>query len=334
MRRHGPIVLVVALLVGTAAAFAVAERVKLEKSPIRGPRVTSPFSPVCECPNRLAEISFRLSRADTVGVGIVDADGHLVRTIARDRRYLALHRLEFEWDGRDADGLVVAEGVYRPRLHFADRDRTIVLTNLIRVDTTPPEISSTGVRPRVFSPDGDGRRDGIAVRYAVNETARALLLVDGTRRVRGKLRGALKGQLQWYGRVDGASLPAGIYPLQLLAEDEAGNLSQAVAAGSVRIRYIELSPVELRVPVRSRFRLNVETDAASYSWRFAGRSGVAHGRALVLRARRRGRFPLVVQERGRRARALVVVTRRPSASNTVLLSPAAPNGSALPPKRR
>jgi hypothetical protein len=312
VRRHGPILLVLALLVGTAAAFAVAERVKLEKSPIRGPRVTSPFSPVCECPNRRAEISFRLSRPDTVGVGIVDADGHLVRTIARDRRYLALHRLEFEWDGRDSDGLVVAEGLYQPRVHFADRDRTIVLPNTIRVDTTPPEISSTGVRPRVFSPDGDGRRDGIAVRYAVNEkAARALLLVDGTRRVRGKLRDELKGQLQWYGRVGGASLPAGTYRLQLLGEDEAGNLSAPVAAGTVRIRYIEVAPRQVRVPLRSRFRVVIDTDAASYTWRFAGRSGVAHGPALVLRARKRGRFALVVEESGHRARTVVVVTRAP-----------------------
>lgn len=308
MRRHGPIVLVLALLVGTAAAFAVAERVKLGKSPIRGPRVTSPFSPICECPNRRATISFRLSRADAVGVGIVDADGHLVRTIARDRRYLALHRLEFEWDGRDSDGLVVAEGVYRPRVHFADRDRTIVLPSPIRVDTTAPELTARGVRPRVFSPDGDGRRDGVAVRYTVNETARALLFVDGVRRVRGKLRRPGIAQIQWYGLVDGESLPAGRYALQLVGVDEAGNSSVPVSAGEVRIRYIDVAPAQVRVRLGSRFRVAVDTDAASYTWRFAGRSGVAHGPALVLRARKRGRFALVVEHAGHGARATVVVT--------------------------
>ncbi len=310
MRRHGPILLVVALLTATAVAFVVAERVKLEKSPIRGPRVTRVFSPVCECANTAASISFLLSRPDTVGVGIVNENGDLVRTLVQDRRYLALHRLEFEWDGRNADGEVVPEGLYRPRVHFADRDRTIVLTNLIRVDTTAPTIVAKGVRPRIFSPDSDGRRDGVAVRYAANEPARALLLVDGVRRVRGKLRTRLKGQLQWYGRAAGSTFPAGTYRLQLVAEDEAGNVSRPVPAGTVRIRYIDVTPAFVRVKVGSRFRVGVDTDAASYAWRFAGRSGDAHGPALVLRARKPGRFALVVEELGHRARSVVVVTRR------------------------
>ena len=311
MRRHGPILLVLALLAGTAVAFVIAERVKLEKSPLRGQQVTRVFSPICECANRTARISFRLSRADTVGVGIVNADGDLVRTLVPDRRYLALHRLEFEWDGRNADGAVVPEGFYQPRVHFADRDRTIVLPNPIRVDTTPPAILAKGVRPRVFSPDGDGRRDGVAVRYSVSESpARALLLVKGVRRVRGKLRDSRQAQLQWYGRAEGNSFPAGTYRLQLVAEDEAGNVSKPVPAGAVRIRYIEVTPALVRVRVRARFRVRVDTDASSYTWRFAGRSGDAHGPALVLQARRPGSFPLVVEELGRRARSAVVVTRR------------------------
>ncbi len=300
--------LALALLVGTAAAFAVAERVKLEQSPIRGPRVTSPFSPICECPNRLTTISFQLSRADTVGVGIVDEDGHLVRTIAGDRRYLPLHRLEFEWDGRGSAGLVAAEGTYRPRVHFADRDRTIVLPSPIRVDTTSPEISAGGARPRVFSPDRDGRRDGIAVRYAVNETARALLFVDGVRRVRGKLHKAGTAQLQWYGRVATEPVRTGRHALRLVGVDQAGNRSMPVSAGEVRIRYVELAPTEVRVPLRSRFRVTVDTDASRYTWRFAGRSGVADRPALILRARTRGRFALVVEESGHAARTTVIVT--------------------------
>ena len=137
------------------------------------------------CAKRTASISFRLSRADTLGIGIVDSHDRLVRTLIRDRPYVALHRLEWNWNGRDNNGRIVPQGVYHPRVHFADRDRTIVLPNSIRVDTTPPKIKALGVRPRVFSPDGDGRAEGIAVRYRVNESsARAVLLVDGIRRVR------------------------------------------------------------------------------------------------------------------------------------------------------
>jgi hypothetical protein len=310
MRRHGPILLVVALLAGTAAAFAVAERVKLEKSPLIGPRVDPVFSPVCECPNHLAKISFSLSRADTIGIAIVDSQNHLVRTLVRDRRYPPLHRLEFEWNGRTADRRIAQDGAYHPRVHFADRDRTIVLPNTIHVDTSPPDVSSRGVRPRVFSPDGDGQADGIAVRYHVNEhPARALLLVDGVRRVRGKLRDKTDSQLQWYGRAGGEAFPAGTYRLSLLAEDKAGNISRPVPAGTVRIRYIAVSPRVVRVRKGARFRLRVDTDATAYAWRFAGRSGNTSGSSIVFTARRAGRFAVVVEGSGHRARATVNVTK-------------------------
>ena len=310
MRKHGPTLLVLALLVATAAAFVVAERVKLEKSPIRGPHVDAVFSPVCECPTRVATISFLLSRRERLGVDVVDSHNDLVRTLVQERRFLALHRLAFEWDGRDDEGRLVPQGVYRPRVHFADRDRTIVLPNPIRLDVTPPRVSALGVRPRVFSPDGDGRADGIAVRYGVSEPARALLLVDGFQRVRGKLRNRLAGQLQWYGRAEGRTFRPRTYGLTLLAEDKAGNVSPPAPAGHVRIRYIELPRRVVRVRARRRFVVPVETDARSYVWRFAGRHGSARGRRLVLRAPRAGRYVLVVEERGHQARAVVVVRAR------------------------
>jgi hypothetical protein len=310
LRRHGPTALVLALLVGTAVAFVVAEQVKLEKSPIRGPRVDPVFSPVCECPDHLATISFRLSRAERLGVGIVNDRDRLIRTLVRQGRFLALHRLVFEWDGRDENGRIVPEGIYRPRVRFADRDRTIVLPNPMRVDTTSPMISAGSVRPRVFSPDGDGRAEGIAVRYTVTEPARALLFVDGVRRVRGKLRLKLKGQVQWYGREAGRSFPAGTYRLTLVAEDEAGNVSRPISAGVVQIRYVEVAPPLVRARTRSLFHVRVETDARTYEWRFAGRRGTGRSRVLVLRARRAGRYALVVGVRSHRARATVVVSPR------------------------
>lgn len=313
VRRHGPTLLVLALLVATAVAFVVAERVKLEESPIRGPAVDEVFSPVCECPDHVATISFSLSRAERLSVGIVDESNRLIRTIVERRRFPPLHRLEFEWNGRGDGGGVVVEGLYRPRVRFTDRDRTIILPNPIRVDRTAPSISLEGVRPRVFSPDGDGRGEGVAVRYEVNETARALLFVDGVRRVRGKLRGKQQGQLQWYGREAGRAFPAGTYRLALIAQDEAGNLSRSVPAGAVRIRFIELPQRLVRTRARTLFRVRVETDAQSYVWRFAGRRGLAGGPVLTLRARRPGRYPLVVEERGHRARAVVVVSPRPRA---------------------
>ena len=81
MARLLPIALVVALLVGTAAAFAVTERLKLVRSPIAAPEIDRVFSPVCDCERDEAAIAFRLREADRVDLAIVDGDGDVVRTL-------------------------------------------------------------------------------------------------------------------------------------------------------------------------------------------------------------------------------------------------------------
>lgn|GEM_PF-412529 len=306
--RLGRVALVVALLGGTVASFAIAERLKLERSPIEGPRVTQLFSPVCACPTERAEIGFRLRRRDRLTIAVVDARGDVVRTLVAGQRFRP-GRVRVSWDGRDTSGRVVPEGAYSPRVKFDDRERTIVLESRMRVDTTTPGIEPLGVAPRSFSPDGDGRRDGIALRYRLSEPGRALLLVNGVRRVRGRAREKPLGQLQWYGRIDGRSLAAGTYRLRLVGVDLAGNRTPRVPAGSVTIRYLEISERAVRTRAGRTFAVRVATDAAGYRWSFAGRSGRARGPRLVLRARAAGRFALVVRANGHADRVLVVVDR-------------------------
>ena len=53
------------LLIGTAAAFAITEKLKLEKSPITGTFVSSAFSPVCGCARDKANISVKFRHKDT-----------------------------------------------------------------------------------------------------------------------------------------------------------------------------------------------------------------------------------------------------------------------------
>ena len=148
---------VTALLAATALAFAYTEKLKLTPSPILGTRVDKIFSPVCACGTDTATISFRLRRRDRLTVELIDSRGRRVRTLVADtpaRR----GRVSFFWDGRSEAGVVVAEGVYRPRVHLAAERRTIVLPNPIRVDVTPPVVELVSLAPRVFSPDGDGVR--------------------------------------------------------------------------------------------------------------------------------------------------------------------------------
>ncbi len=301
------LVLVLVLLGATAAAFAVTERLKLERSPITGTQVDKVFSPVCECARDVAVISFRLRRRETLTLDILDKDRRSIRTIVRDKREPA-GRVSFTWDGRDNLERVVAEGVYRPRVQLERNGRTIVLPNPIRVDTTAPVISLVRVFPRAFSPDSDGERDRVTATYRIDERARAIMLVDGRQRVQSKFR-RLEGQLVWFGRINGRVVRPGIYEIRLRAVDRAGNRSVRTRAVPVRVRFVELSRARIEVGAGRRFSVRVRTDAESYRWLFAGRRGVGRREVLVLRApEEEGTYSLYVTVGGRAARAEVVVS--------------------------
>lgn len=303
-----PAALVVGLLAATAGAFAVTEHLKLEPTPITGPRLDKVFSPVCECPSLSGRLSFRLRRADTLTVTVRDSRGHRVRELVGSGRF-GKGLVGLTWDGRDDSGTLVPEGSYRIRIELRDAGRTIVLPYPIRVDVTPPRLRLVSYGPRVFSPDGDRRSDNVKFRYRVSELARVFLLVAGERRLEGQLKKS--GKLQWYGKRQGHGLPAGRYRVELVARDQAGNASRPIGPLVVRVRYIEVGPHRLRVKARTRFGVRVATDARAYHWRLGRRSGIRRGSPLVLRAPRRpGRYVLTVSANGHRAGMIVRVVRR------------------------
>ena len=312
MARLPQLLIVLGLLGATAAAFAFTERVKLERSPITGTKVDRVFSPVCECARDVAVISFVLRRRGTVTVDMLSGDGQRVRRLVRDRDEQQ-GRVSYTWDGRDDLERIVEEGVYRPRVELEERGRTIVLPNPIRVDTTAPRIRLLGARPRVFSPDGDGRRDRVTARYETTELARAMMLVDGRRRVLSKFR-STEGQLVWFGRVNGRPVRPGTYEVRLRAFDRAGNRSSSRRIIPVVVRYIELTRERIEVVAGRRFSVRVLSDAVSYRWLFAGERGIGRRQVLVLRAPETpGSYRLYVSLRGRFAdSAEVVVTEPPS----------------------
>lgn len=311
MPRIASAILVAGLLVATAAAFAVTERLKLVRSPIiRTHLDRGLFSPVCGCETSGVQIGFRLRKADRITLTVIDAAGDPVRTLISAQRFPA-GPVTVRWDGRDGSGSVVPEGTYKPRVHLAGQRRTIVLPNPMRVDTTPPQVLSVEADPRGFSPDGDGRRDKTAVHYKLSEKGNVRLLVGNTPRVTGRGRRA-EGKIEWHGTVDDRGLPTGVYDLSLVATDKAGNDSAPAGPVAVRIRYIRLAREHVRVRAGRRFSVRVRTDAESFTWRLGRHVG---GRAtpgpLVIRAPKKpGRYVLVVEENGRRDRAEVKVVRR------------------------
>ena len=310
MRRLPQLLIVVVLLGATAAAFAVTERLKLERSPVTGTQVDRIFSPVCECARDDAVISFVLRRPETLTLDILDSEGHSVRTIVEMLRE-SKGRVTFRWDGRDNLDRIVPEGRYRPRVQLERNGRTIVLPNPVRVDTTAPDIKLLSVRPRVFSPDGDGRRDRVTATYSINEPARAMMLVDDRRRLLSKFN-RQRGSLVWYGRVNGKPLRPGVYLVRLRAVDRAGNRSTRTRGVRVRLRYVEVIPERVRVRAGKRFGVHVATDAISYRWLFAGKRGTGTTRILRLRAPAEPRrYTLYVVVGRAAAKADVVVTAAP-----------------------
>ena len=89
MQRVLSTVVLLGLLLASAAAFAITEHLKLIKSPIYATQVTNErgrplkvFSPVCHCTTDKAVISFKLRHPDSVTVTIVDSHGDVVDTVA------------------------------------------------------------------------------------------------------------------------------------------------------------------------------------------------------------------------------------------------------------
>jgi hypothetical protein len=299
--------LVVLLLGGTAAAFAVTQGLKNEPSPILAPRIDKVFSPICDCDSRLAGIQFKLRKPDRVSLAIVDGSGDVVRTLVAGRR-LRRGTVLYTWNGRDDQGRFVGEGVYKPRVHLADQHRTIDLPHEMRVDTTAPKIALVSVIPRAISPDGDGRRDRVVVRYQTNEPAHGVLLVDGTRVVFTR-RQQQRSSVDWNGRVHGKVLAPGVHRLQLAAEDRAGNLSPPGRPFDVVVRYVALARDRIRAKAGTRFGVGVSADAP-VRWRLGAREGTAKPGLLVVRAPAPpGRYTLTVRVGDHVARAAVIVSK-------------------------
>lgn len=221
MRRHAATIVVLALLIGTAVAFAETERLKLQATPIEESFVQPAFSPACGCATSKAAIRVRLHRADTVTVRILNADGKTIAVPVEGRR-LPGGRSQLEWDGRDSSGVTAPDGVYQVDVRLARAGRTFQLPSQISLDTVPPRARLVSYTARLRP----GQR--VRVFYRVSEPAHAVLYVNGKRVAvtHSQLRAA---RLQWQ--------PAkpGRYRLQLAGLDLAGNVGQRTPVFVVRV---------------------------------------------------------------------------------------------------
>ena len=309
MQRFITSATLVLLLVATAAAFAITERLKLTKSALMpGTKVSKVFSPACGCARAHANIRVRLRHADNVTVSVIDLrrrDVALLAAGAGYRRGLA----RFRWDGREPGGKLAPDGAYRIKVHLARQHQTIVLPNVILLDTKPPDVQNVVQNREAFSPDGDKQADFVRFDYTLSKPARLTLFLGGRRILKTHLH-PQSGKTTWDGHARGRLLRPGMYTLEVGALDLAGNSTPPAERRRVhvRIRYIALAASRLTARAGKRFEIGVSTDALHYRWQLGARKGRNGGGVLRLQAPDKpGRYVLTVSERGHVDRARLVV---------------------------
>jgi flagellar hook assembly protein FlgD len=294
------------LLVATAAAFAITEHLKLEKSPISVTGISGLFSPVCDCLTKTAVVGIRLRHTGHVTVTIVNADGNEVATIAPNVLVQAHQDRAFPWDGRTDAGALVPDGVYYPWVQL--QRRTYRFINKITVDTVPPKVTSA-VRVKRAPAFFAGRGRSVAIRYTFSEKAHAVVYFRGRQIILGR-KTATTSKIKWSGRVDQKSLPAGRYVLSVGAVDLAGNETPAGERKDVTVvlRYAVITPGRTTVRAGRRFKVHVQTAARRYTWRLGHKHGGHRGQTLGLRAPTTpGTYRLVVTAEGHTTTAVVRV---------------------------
>ena len=137
LRRIAVTVLVLVLLAGTAAAFALTEALKLDGQAIARARVTKAFTPESRCGPRKARFAFRLLRSDRIDAAIVDSDGRAVRTLATGLTRDA-GRVRLTWDGSRDGGGRAPDGDYRLRVRLAREGREITIPKVVRLESGRP----------------------------------------------------------------------------------------------------------------------------------------------------------------------------------------------------
>lgn len=282
------------LVAGAFAAFFVAQELKSSPSVVQRFKLKYPvISPTGDGRLDRQRVTFRLKRADTVDVTVVDERGDEVRELASSLRMEAYGQLEpsLAWDGTDGLGRPVPDGVYRIRITLRGEGRSVIVPRSFRVDRTAPapRIVSIGpddargpellphpggapARIRLAAPARSGRLLVFRMWPGAPAASTAIAIPDGARVV------------EWDGS-DEQGRPLGPAPYLVVAEtrDKAGNIGTSVpldARGLPRLTYGEPLPgrggVTIRrvasqvplIPALAGRRMPIGTDARGqrYAW--------------------------------------------------------------------
>jgi flagellar hook assembly protein FlgD/outer membrane protein OmpA-like peptidoglycan-associated protein len=134
------------------------------------------------------------------------------------------------WDGLTADGRKAQDGEYQAELLvvYKKGDVPKARTNIFYLDTLFPEAEASAVYT-LFSPDGDGRRDEIAIKQSSSDEAlwEAAIYNPRGEVVRNFFWKERVANVSWDGKDEnGNTTPDGVYRYILNSTDAAGNYTE------------------------------------------------------------------------------------------------------------
>jgi FlgD Ig-like domain len=266
------------LVVATIAAFFVTQQLKSEDALVlRFAAQPRQFSPNGDGARDRTEIGFDLSRPATVSFYVLDGEGTEIRRLVDDRALAGDTKHRFGWDGRDDDGAMVPDGLYRMRVVQRSEGRVINSSKRVRVDRRPPRVTLLEAVPGVITPRRPGERVNVVVRYQGPSNSAPEFRVfrtdeGGEPRVVRRFRGNEDRRGIWHGEVSAGPertepAPDGDYAFTVTVRDRAGNpvvapeeiprAATARAGTGVSVRSFTLSgPLEV-VPAGSAATLEV-----------------------------------------------------------------------------
>lgn len=351
------------LVIATAGAFVITQRIKGSTPVIERVFFYEYVGPTGDCrvngeDRRTVDMRFDLPEDDRVTVEIVDERGDVVREIAGDvprgvdRGGIRWdgRTARFRWDGRDDEGEVPPDGVYRMRVTLRQEGRAVTAPRELNLDTTPPDPRIVAVTPPTFIPnrDPDRPRGRLRIRLAEGHDPAPMFRIYRTDAGDPHEVTAFRGPrfrrtARWDGMVAGTPAPDGVYAVTVAVCDRAGNrgtyparLPPTAAAMRERTgasaRYLTIAaPLEpvrpggvarvLIGPIDRRLRWNLSRLGSSRPLA-RGRADAQEFGVRIPADARTGVHLLRVQAAGRRVVAPVVVQGEQRRGRVLVVLPA------------